>query len=539
MFNVKNRACIRRISAKTLRNNKSRNVVAVIAIALTALMFTSLFVIGSSILGSFQESTMKQVGTKTHAGFKSISIEQYEKVADDPKVRDISYDIFIANPINDELKKDYTELRYTEDKCAEWSFCTPTTGRLPQKGKEIATTTDVLDALGVPHKIGEKVHLEFMVQDKKISDDFALCGFWQKDKAMMANEAFVSRDYCDKVAPVWHDEKLEKYKNNVSTDSSYIAGSVNASFWFATSWDIEKQVDELKVRCGFGDDVNEGVNWAYASSEMDVTSVIMIIGVLLLIGLSGYLIIYNVFYISVSNDIRFYGLLKTIGTTSRQLKQIVRRQAMLLACVGIPIGLILGFIVGKIMLPTIMLSTTLDDFKVIVSPLVFIGSALFTFVTVWISCIKPCRLVKKISPVEAVSFSDNSQAGSKHQRKEKKIHKVSPYSMAWSNLKRSPKKTVAVVISLSLSILILNSTITIVKGFDMNKFLKNYAVTDFYVTDSSIANLASDEDLYDGVSKQDIDAFKSMDGITGSGCVYMAENNQTVDGNSLSNELKM
>ena len=46
--------------------------------------------------------------------------------------------------------------------------------------------------------------------------------------------------------------------------------------------------------------------------------------VLLLIIFTGYLIIYNVFQISVTNDIRFYGLLKTIGTTPRQLRRIIR-----------------------------------------------------------------------------------------------------------------------------------------------------------------------------------------------------------------------
>lgn len=394
MFNVKNKKCINRISAKSLNNNKNRNIVAIIAIALTALMFTTLFVIGSSVLGSIQESTMKQVGTKFHAGFKSLSMEQYERVTKDSKVKDISYDINVATPTNKELAKDYTEMRYTEEKCADWSFCTPTTGRLPEKDMEIATTTDVLDALGVKHKLGEKVHLEFKALDKEYSEDFILCGFWDKDKAVPANEAYVSKEYCDKVAPAWHDKNLEEYTEKMATDLGYYAGTVNASLWFATSWNIEKQVNDLKARCGFGDDVNDGVNWAYASSEIDIAAALMVLGVLFLICLSGYLIIYNVFYISVSNDIRFYGLLKTIGTTNRQLKQIVRRQAMLLGCIGTPIGLICGFFVGKTLLPVIMKTFTFGDFAVHVNPAVFMGSALFAFVTVWISCIKPCRLLE-------------------------------------------------------------------------------------------------------------------------------------------------
>ena len=59
--------------------------------------------------------------------------------------------------------------------------------------------------------------------------------------------------------------------------------------------------------------------------------------------LTGYLIIYNVFQISVAGDIRFYGLLKTIGTTPRQLKRIIRIQALSLSAAGIPLGLLLGW----------------------------------------------------------------------------------------------------------------------------------------------------------------------------------------------------
>ena len=107
----------------------------------------------------------------------------------------------------------------------------------------------------------------------------------------------MSEEYCRKVAPVWHDSELEEKLEKAAYDSSYWAGSVNPSLWFATSWNIEGQMDDLKARCGFGKEVNEGVNWAYTTAEMDPVSALMMAGILLLIILSGYLIIYNVFYI--------------------------------------------------------------------------------------------------------------------------------------------------------------------------------------------------------------------------------------------------
>lgn len=102
------------------------------------------------------------------------------------------------------------------------------------------------------------------------------------------------------------------------------------------------------------------------------------------------MIIYNIFYISISKDIRFYGLLKTIGTTNRQLKKLVRRQALLLGLVGTPIGLILGYVVSFFVTPVVMSTTSMANEQLVsVNPLIFIGGGLFTLITVWISCIKP------------------------------------------------------------------------------------------------------------------------------------------------------
>ena len=65
----------------------------------------------------------------------------------------------------------------------------------------------------------------------------------------------------------------------------------------------------------------------------------------------GYLLIYNVFEIAVTNDIRQYGLLRTVGTTSRQIRRLVNRQALYLFLIGTPLGLLLGTLLGRSILP--------------------------------------------------------------------------------------------------------------------------------------------------------------------------------------------
>lgn len=325
----------------------------------------------------------------------------------------------------------------------------------------------------------------------------------------------MSREYSDEVAPVWQETTPAEEGN------WWMSGSINPNIWYASSWDIEGQVEALKARCGFGEDVNAGINWAYASSEVDFTTIALLAGILLLIIFSGYMIIYNIFYISVSKDIRFYGLLKTIGATNRQLKKLVRRQALMLGLIGTPIGLILGYIVSVFVTPVVMSTTSMANEQFVsVNPLIFIGGGLFTLITVWISCIKPCRLVSKISPVEAVRYTDSTVSS---RKKAKKTRRVTPLSMAWDNIKRTPKKTVSVIVSLSLSMILLNGTFTLINGFDMDKYIENQAVSDFYITDASVINLNSTVKIYNGVSMELQDEIKALDGITDFGSVYMRE----------------
>lgn len=531
MFRVKNSKCISRISRRSIKNGKTRNSIAIAAIVLTTIMFTTLFTISGGVLDTIQQQTSRQVGTLSHAGFKYLTWEQYEKIAADPEVKDISYNIFIGFGENPEFSKMHTEIRYVEEKDAEWSFCLPTTGRLPQEEKEAAVSTSILDALGVPHEIGAKIPVEFTARGQKYKDEFTVCGFWQQDSISGSNNIYLSRAYAEEVAPTWHEG--DGYAN-ANADTEHIAGCVNPSLWFSNSWDIEQKVDALKERCGFDNNVNEGINWAYAGSEMDVQSMMLVAGLLLLIGFSGYLIIYNIFYISVASDIHFYGLLKTIGTTKKQLAKIVRRQAYLLCAIGIPAGLLAGYFIAVWLMPFVMQMSTYDgEFTVSANPWVFLGSAIFAFVTVWISCIRPCRLLGCISPVEAVKYTEVSTDASgkgekKKQDKGKKAHRVNPFSMAWQNMRRNRKKTFSVVLSLSLSLVLLQTTVTITKGYDMDKYLKENAVSDILLTDSKILTAMGDG-TFDGITPEVMSDIQQIPGLTETGYVYMREYLHKVD----------
>ena len=293
---------------------------------------------------------------------------------------------------------------------------------------------------------------------------------------------------------------------------------MNISFNFSSSFNIEGQMEELIRRGGFdGTLISPSVNWAYSFSSIDWTTVSVLIILILLIMLSGYLIIYNIFYLNIFSDIRFYGLLKTVGTTGRQLRKIVRRQAWALCLFGVPAGLAAGWVIGRLLTPVITDMLTSTDVYYSANPLIFLGSALFTVLTVYISCIKPCRIAAKVSPVEAVRFTEKSV-----RKKSRKTKKTTPLSMAHANLGRNKRKLILVVLSLSLSLVLLNSVYTIVTGFDMDKYLADKLLTDFEVSSASIYNFNSPEIDYAGVTRNFQEELSAQEGVTDIGNIYLS-----------------
>lgn len=129
-------------------------------------------------------------------------------------------------------------------------------------------------------------------------------------------------------------------------------------------------------------------------------------------------------------------MLKTLGTTARQIRKIVYRKAIKLSLMGIPIGLLLGWPIGRLLLPAIVNMLT-DDIRVVTTVTVdFFGAIVFSMITVLISCQKPAAMAAKVSPIEALHYVE--QAGGK--KKDRRSKRISTVMMAKSNLGRNKKK---------------------------------------------------------------------------------------------------
>lgn len=200
-----------------------------------------------------------------------------------------------------------------------------------------------------------------------------------------------------------------------------------------------------------------------------------------------YLLIYNVFEISVLQDIQGYGLLKTVGTIQRQIKCYVYIQTLWLMMMALPAGLLLGYILGNAILPVALdfMASEYHGFAVGISvnPLIFIGATLFTALTVVISIRRPISIVAKISPLEAMRYSDQLRKKSKKYSK-----KFSVWRLATANAKRNKKRGIYIIISMALCCVLLNSTIIIADSIDVEKAVRKQCAVDIVIANGNTFN---------------------------------------------------
>lgn len=513
---VSNKKCIFRLGFKNMKMARARNLVAIIAIALTALLFTALFTIIMSISKSFEYSNFRQIGTSAHGEFKRLDEEQFDQLKNADGIESYGVRRILGVGADEILLKNYTEISYMDENSAKWSFVMPTTGRLPKENtNEAATDTRLLEALGIPKEIGTEFSVTINVDGIETTESFVLCGFWEFDGASPASNILVPESRLTQVF--------------TKLDTQFIDGNTGCYFLLVmleSANNIEMAINDILEEYGYSIDKASnnylpiGINWGYMSEgfteNMDAVTIVSIVVMLLGIFLTGYLIIYNVFRISVSNEIRHYGMLKTIGTTGRQISHIILIQALILSMFGIPMGLILGWGIGAALFPFVINECNIPyDTGVSANSVIFIFSTIFAVATVLISCFRPGKIAASVSPIEALRYTESSV----NQGFRKGTKGILIPKMAMANLAGSKGKTALTIISLSLSVVLFTVTVTFTNSFSMEKYLSDINA-DFFVAGVNYFRSGSDLTSETTITKEDIDVLKSLEGVTESYSAY-------------------
>lgn len=508
LFGNNNTEVIKRLSKRYFKKNRVRDLAAILAIMLTAFLFTSITSLVFSMSSSIQLSMQMQKGSKADGDIRYLTEEQYQELQDSDFIKEAGCRRFVGFASN--ASGHMVEINYADPVQQELTFCTPTHGKAPKKANEIATTDQALEALGVKAKIGERVLVEFTLRGKTYQYEMVVSGWWEAandtGSLLIVSEQFVK-------------DNPDLFINTYAKDRE-IAGTYMADVVLKDKRHIQKQLQEFALSVG-GEPEQMNADNYIACSQNQVGNAMLQPGMMmsaivfvLLFVVSGYLLIYNIFDISVMQDVRQYGLLRTIGTSTRQIKKIVNRQAIWLTLIGLPLGLIFGFLVSKMLLPIVMKffqANSLNAMKVSVSPLIFLIAAVFTIFTVIISTRKPAKKAAKISPLEAIRYTGQEN---KKTKKTKRTHGAKLSYMAFSNLGRNKRRSVFIVLSMLLCIVLFNSIIVITQSMDEEKWISRSTKTDFTVYNSVAVNGVSPfQYREDGLPASVVDLINQQKGV--------------------------
>lgn len=515
------------LAGRSFRASKMRNLIAVLAIMLTAILFTTVTTIGMGTMDSMTLTMQMQKGSRSDGDFRNMTAEQYEALADADFIKEYGLRMPIGFLTN--TNRTNIEFDVLDETQADLTFCTPSHGNIPQAENEIVTSDAALRDLGVEPEVGATVTIAFTAHGQEYQMDMVVSGWFEatNDQISMMWAGTAFRDANPNIFEYTYDQDRE------------MAGTYYSDFIATSTAGLQENLDNWVRQMGGDPDASSSDTLSAAintttNPTMEPTTILMGAVIIVLFVFCGYLLIYNVFDIAVMQEIRRYGLYRTVGMSKRQVKKLINRQALWLSCIGIPLGLLIGYFIGKAALPKVMniLSSSYENVAVNVepSPIIFVGAAVLAAFTVFLSTRKPVRVAANIPPIEAFRYVE---AATGKKTIKKSTDGTSLPRLAWSNLGRNKRRSTFIVISLTLCVVLLNCVGIAADSVDIEKQVAYTIRTDYVVVNSASTNGMEGFTLREQALPDDvIEAINAQPGVTEASAVYkntLDDSNVTFD----------
>ncbi len=412
---------LKTLTRRSFAANRLRSLITALAIALVAMLFTSVTTIAMGSAESVKRIMQIQKMSKSDGDFRYMDKERFEAMRQSDLIEKAGLRMPVGYLTN--TLRHNVEFNVQDEIQSELTFCMPTGGRVPKKADEIVVSDKALQELGAEPGDSPKISITFTAHGKEYTIPMKVCGWY---------EAINEQTSVAWACTAFRDAHPEIFRYTFRED-----GEMAGTYWsdiIATGRENLRENMYGLARSLGGDPqnieapnslpavVNQQTNPELKLSELGMGALVVVLFVF-----CGYLLIFNIFDIAVMQEIRRYGLYRTIGMSRRQVKSLINGQALRLYCAGTPAGLLIGFFTGK--------------------------AALLTAMTVFISTRRPVRMAAEISPVEAFRYVECG-IGRRTFRKSAPGARLS--RLAWFNLGRSKRRSVFIVLSLALCIALLN-----------------------------------------------------------------------------------
>lgn len=450
---------------REIKFHTGQYILLAISTCLVCMLYTFSLCLGNLTYDGFIFSYKMIYGSGSHILFYDLTPSQAAGIKGHRSVRE-AVSLSAIGVLSDEMLENRSvKLALVSPGWAKETEAVPMQGRMPKKQNEIALDELTMNSLAIPYELGTEVSLKWTPADGSGErvDTFCLCGFWENRMGQTETCAWVTEETAQKLSS-------DGQKKQALGVTLYRPG------------DLERQGEEILSDLGIQDIAfTTNLAWNDARREYAGLKAGRFYRLNLIVMLCGILMLYHIVRLSAAQDVRFYGRIKSLGMTPRQLRVLWAERAALLSLSGLLPGWLSGFLLCVVLAPHVVIGMEENPALYFFRLWPFIVSGLFTFLTTGIACSLPMRAVTGKTPVEAMKFVEKEGGG----RRRGKRRRTSLFLMAFSGLSRRTNRSVPGMASLFLSLCILCCIRTMGASYDQEKYLEGMAVFDYLIADAS------------------------------------------------------
>lgn len=440
---------VRVIGQRSYRASRTSNRLIAAAAIIVVILITATCSVFFNLQSFSALQDLKSYGTTTDVIFSSPTVEQLTRLEENEQVQKplyVSYKLgrLIGNAGQSGLSIDL----YAVDNWDTWSslLVEDFQGHYPTEANEVMMSTWLLKRFGIEPAVGTEITLSVGWDDRDAAEEetFRLSGFYTDTSYI--NTAAKQQVFLSTAALSQHDLP---------------AAIVGFSF---TDGSIQKNLDQITEQLGL---TEQQLVTVLSGRQMSLRDAALALAVILFFMADGFLIIYNINSISVTRDVQFYGLLKTIGISPRQLKRVIYYRMGRVLMLALPAGLLLGCAVTQWIVP-LLLGDLLEGFtQADFHWAVPVASALFSCGMIFVSFAMTARKVRFISLMAALRYTEE---GIKGQTSRSTDHAALPW-MGLKNAFRHPVKAFFVIGTFFLSSVTFLLCMTVLEGLSVDEYV--------------------------------------------------------------------
>jgi len=542
-----------RYTIENLKLNKARTIVTVIGIILSMAMFTAVSVLVTSsqsyLINSAKAGYGNWYGIILSANQNAVEhIQKNEDIEEYFALHTIGYARMdgIVNPY-----KPYIYVAAGDEGFFRNMPVNITSGRLPENRNEIIIPEHLYYNGGVFTELGQQLTLHtglrvdnqmcFLFQQNQLDGEYG------EDLLLSGEQTYTIVGYYER--PSFENWSAPGY--TALTYSDVPTGNFSDIYYIpkdiAKTFDIMDIYTDRPFNCGSITNTNL-LRFSGNSMEDGYNRVLYGLGrvLILIIVFASIALIYNAFSISVSERAKQFGLMSSIGATKKQLRTSVVTEALILCCVGIPVGMVSGICGIAVTLQLTQKMFRLGfkelslygaqdvDFAMKITPLAIIAAVLLALGTALISAYIPARRAASVSAIDAIRQSKDIKDTGDVIKYNPVVHRMFGFEavLAGRNFRRSRRRYRATVISLFMSVVLF------VSAYSFGTSLKNGVTNVLSNVDYDIMYSYNNTkgDLPDVYRQYDI--LRNTEGVTKSGYnfVYSGVELTTEKGNVIPTE---